>query len=351
MAAIGTRIKQARRRTKATQRDLADAVGVSATTISKYERGLSKPGSGVLLDIADALDVDVSFFLRSPRVTSIEPAYRKLSRLRKKDERQIIERIRDWLERYLEAEAIVRPEAMRFAMPDGFPWPVASLDDAEAGADALRDAWQLGTDPIEDLTAILEDRGIRIGVLAADDGFDACTFRTEINGAVPVIVTREGLPGDRQRFNLAHELGHLVLDVSDANGVDEEKACHRFAGAFLAPGAAVRDATGASERQDITLDELHVLKHRFGISMQALFFRLADLQITTSASAKAAHRTFRKRGWHKEEPGDPVAPEQPERFHLLLLRALGEDLITERRARELYGGPIAELETSLQVPA
>jgi Zn-dependent peptidase ImmA (M78 family) len=29
----------------------------------------------------------------------------------------------------------------------------------------------------------------------------------------PVIVTKANLPGDRQRFNLGHELGHLVLEV------------------------------------------------------------------------------------------------------------------------------------------
>lgn len=351
MSHAGTRIKQARRRAQATQRDLAAAVGVSATTISKYERGLSTPGSGILLDVADALDVDVSFFLRAPRVTSIEPAFRKLSRLRKKDERQIIERIRDWLERYLEAETIVQPEPARFSTPEAFPRPVRSMDDAEAGADALREAWHLGTDPIEDVTSILEDRGIRVGVLDAAEGFDACTFRTEINGAVPVIVTREGLPGDRQRFNLAHELGHLVLDFSDSEDLDEEKACHRFAGAFLAPGIAVRETVGQMERQNITVDELHVMKHKFGLSMQALLFRLRDLGVLSDASASKAHRGFRKRGWHTDEPGDPVPPERPERFHLLLLRALGEALISERRAKELYGDDIAALETSLHAVA
>jgi len=349
MSHTGTRIKQARRRAQASQRDLAEAIGVSATTISKYERGLSKPGSGVLLDIAEALDVDVSFFLRAPRVTSIEPAYRKL--LRKKDERQIIERIRDWLERYLEAESIVQPEPARFSMSEGFPHVVQSMDDAEAAAAALREAWDLGTDPIEDVTSILEDRGIRVGTLDADNGFDACTFRTQINGAVPVIVTRKGLPGDRQRFNLAHELGHLVLDFADAGAVNEEKACHRFAGAFLAPGSAVRDTIGRMERRSITVDELHVMKHRFGLSMQALIFRLRDLGLISGAHANRAHRGFRSQGWHQEEPGDPVPPERPERFHLLLLRALAEDLISERRARELYGDDIAEFETSLHAVA
>jgi Zn-dependent peptidase ImmA (M78 family)/DNA-binding XRE family transcriptional regulator len=346
MSTAGVRIKQARQRRKLSQRALAEQVDVSHNAISKYERGINKPGSDVLLQIADALDVDVSFFLRPVRVDHIEPAYRKLSKLKKSSEYQLIERIRDWLERYLEAEAIVEPEPADFDMPSGFPWTVTSEGDAEAASLALREAWDLGTDPIEDMTSVLEDHGIRVGIIEADDGFDACTFRAEIDGGVPVIVTRQGLPGDRQRFNLAHELGHLLLKVND--DLDEEKACHRFAGALLAPEPAVREAAGGSERKNVTLDELHVLKHKFGISMQSLFFRLRDLGITSDASARNAHRTFRKRGWHLEEPGDPIDPEHPERFHLLVLRALGEDLIGERRARELYGGPIAELESQLQ---
>ena len=346
MSTTGIRIKQARKRRKLSQRALAEQVDVSHNAISKYERGINKPGSDVLLQIADALDLDVSFFLRPLRVGAIEPAYRKLSKLKKSSEYQLIERIRDWLERYLEAETIVEPEPAAFEMPSGFPWRAASMGDAEAASLALREAWDLGTDPIEDVTAILEDHGIRVGRIEADDDFDACTFRAEINGGVPVIVTRRGLPGDRQRFSLSHELGHLLLDVSDE--LDEEKVCHRFAGALLAPEPALREAVGGSERKNITLDELHVLKHKFGISMQALVFRLRDLGITSDASAREAHRTFRKRGWHRQEPGDPVDPERPERFHLLVLRALGEDLIGERRAHELYDGPIAELEAELQ---
>lgn len=343
MSVVGARIKQARRRAKWSQHDLAAEVDVSATTISKYERGRSTPGSKVLMQIAEALDLDVSFFLRPQRVGAIEPAYRTLSSLNKGDERQLKERIRDWLERYLEAEQIVEPEPTAFELPPGFPYPVGSMGDAEAAAMTLREEWNLGTDPIEDVTALLEDHGIRVGVIEADDAFDACTFRTEINGEVPVVITREGVPGDRQRFSLAHELGHLVMSVADE--VATEDACNRFAGAFLAPAPAVHDAAGESERHDITLDELHVLKHRFGISMQALFVRLADLRIVSEASAKRAHREFRKQGWHLDEPGDPVEPEAPERHRLLVLRALGEGFISAKRARELYDEPLDELES------
>jgi Zn-dependent peptidase ImmA (M78 family) len=300
------------------------------------------------MEIADALEIDLSYLLRSPRVQNIEPAYRmeRSTSMTVKEKGALMERIRDWLERYLEAEETAEAGPAAFTARDGFPYPVASMGDAEAAAMALREAWNLGTDPIENVTALLEDHGIRVGVIEADDAFDACTFWAEITGGVPVIVTRQELPGDRQRFHLAHELGHLLLDVDD--DLDAETVCHRFARALLAPESAVRDAVGEMERQNLILDELHLLKHRFGLSMQALFVRLKDLRIVSEATATRAHRMFRKRGWHREEPGDPVASEKPDRFQLLVLRALGEGLIGENRARELWGGPIAELESSLQ---
>jgi transcriptional regulator with XRE-family HTH domain len=359
MSIAGTRIKQARRRAKWSQRDLAAEVDVSPTTISKYERGESKPGSEVLMQIADALDLDVSFFLRPQRVGTIEPAYRKLSSLNKGDERQLTERIRDWLERYLETEEIVEPEPAAFEMPDTFPRsitqgydrktvaPVDPMDQVEKASDELRELWELGTDPIGNVSALLEEHGIRVGVIKSDDDFDACTFRTEINGDVPVVVTRKGVPGDRQRFSLTHELGHLVLDVADE--VDTEDACNRFARVLLAPEPAVRDAIGESERGAITRKELHMLKHRFGISMQALIFRFRDLRIISDHSAAEAHRDFRKHGWHQEEPGEPVEPEEPERFQLLVLRAFAEDLIGKKRVRELCGRSNSDNESDLQL--
>ena len=344
MSVIGPRIKQARLRQRMSQRDLAEQSGVSATAISKYERGLMKPNSDVLLKVAAALDVDLSFFLRPQRVKEIQPAYRKLQRLGKKSEYQLIERIRDWLERYLEAEEIVEPMPTTFNMPEGFPFGVEAIAQAEEAADLLRKVWELGIDPIEDLTAVLEKRGIRVGVIQADEDFDACTFRTSINGAAPVIITREGVPGDRQRFSLAHEVGHLLLKVSE--DLDDEKVCDRFAGALLAPGEAILHDSG-KQRRNITVEELLLLKHTYGISMRALTYRFRDLGITSEYAHTEAQRQFARYGWIKKEPGEQVEPEPPQRLRMLVLRALGEKLISERRARELYGGVIATQQENL----
>src|SRR5690606_2151278 len=96
-----------------------------------------------------------------------------------------------------------------------------------------------------------EDKGIRVGVLSSDEAFDACTFQADVDGGVPVIVTNESTPGDRQRFNLSHELGHIMLDLVEdqAEGFTAARACHRVEGALRATRLSRIAALGAPRRR------------------------------------------------------------------------------------------------------
>ncbi|ARA93068.1 hypothetical protein AWN76_007780 [Rhodothermaceae bacterium RA] len=346
---IATRIKQARLRRGLSLRALAGQVGLSQTAIYKYEKGASTPDSAMLRRLAGALGVKPGYFLRPAGVGEIEPAFRKNASLGKKQQCQIIEEIRDWLERYLDLLTIIEEKPLHFEPPEGFPRRVRTFEAAERAAHDLRQAWAVGFDPIENLTDLLEAHDVIVGTVEAPDGFDACTFHAETSdGDLPVMVTRRGLPGDRQRFTLAHELGHLVLRVE--GDLDEEKVCHRFAGALLAPADAVRHDLGEN-RHALSLEELHILKHRYGLSMQALARRAFDLGIISQAAYTNINRGFRQRGWHRDEPGDPVPPEEPTRFELIAQRAVAEGLITRRRAAELLGHALPALSTTAFEPA
>lgn len=338
--AIGARIRQARTMRGLSQRDLADHLPVSDTTVSKYEREESLPDSDMLMDIADALDIDLSYFLRAPRVGSIEPAYRKLASMRKGEENALIESIRDWLERYLEVESILEVDALEFSWPEGVPYRVSSVEEVEQAATNLRAAWNIGMDPIENLAERLEDHALRVGALAAPDSFDACAFEAQVDGGIPVIVFNEDRPGDRQRLNMAHELGHLVMDVRGE--LDEEKACYRFGAAFLVPKPTFISDVGANRRR-IRFRELQLLKQKYGMSMQALIYRMRDLDILGPHQAKKWFIWFRKTRQHDHEPGEAVPREQPRRFERMVQHALAEELITERRATELLGRDLNSL--------
>ena len=83
-------------------------------------------------------------------------------------------------------------------------------------------------------------------------------------------------PGDRQRYNLVHELAHYILGGRLSPHLDEERACHRFAGAFLFPREAVFQAVGKTRRA-IEWPELLLFKEQFQLSMGAICYRLKDL--------------------------------------------------------------------------
>lgn len=270
---IGARIKQARHVRKMSQRDLADRVGVSAQAISFYERGVHKPGPEVMSTLVAALDIRLDRLLRPIRVASIEPKFRKHRSLTVKALNAIQAGAIDWLERYLTIERILFDEPKTTQWPDWRPYEVSQISDAEDAAYALRGAWGMGAHAIGNLTHILEDRFIKVGALPADPEFDACTFEVDIDGTMPVIVMglheQNMLKGSRQRFSLAHELGHLVtVCVSPLGPEDAEKVANRFAAALLAPrDVAVREL---GERRDhIEWRELHALKHKYGLNMAA----------------------------------------------------------------------------------
>jgi Zn-dependent peptidase ImmA (M78 family)/DNA-binding XRE family transcriptional regulator len=342
---IGERIKQARKIRGMSQRVLAKRAEVSAQAISKYERDINAPSSGVLLRLSKALGVGVEFFVRPRSVVRITPDYRKRRALPRKREATLIAEIADWLERYIEIERILRPDegGLLFEFPPGFPRSVSSMEDVEAAASDLRRAWDLGSDPIENLVHLLEDRGIKVGVIdSEDDRFDACTFFAGYDSSAPVVVARSKIPGDRQRFSIAHELGHLMIEPG--GGLDAEKAAHRFAGAFLVPEKAARFelelATGRGRRRDLSDFELLALKQKYGMSMQAWIYRAKDLGIISEERATGLFKKFRARGWHKTEPGAQISSEWPMRFELLVNLALAEEAISKRRASELLNEPV-----------
>jgi hypothetical protein len=204
----------------------------------------------------------------------------------------------------------------------------------ERAAEGLRRAWKLGDDAIENLTELLEEQGIKVGAIDDHAQPDARLYETA-DGA-PLAAVSRALPGDVLRLALARELGRLMLALSE--DLDGEAAAARFARAFLVSRNSAIYELG-SRRRHLSVHELHLLKHRYGVSLQAWVERAGELGILEEDIAADLLRGFRRHGWHQEEPGDGMAPEQPQRLTRLILRALAEDAISRSRAEELLGMP------------
>ena len=331
MATIGERIKAARIIAGLSQEDLGEKLGITKMAISKYETGAVTPNSGMLIELSKALEVKVEYFFRSTSVKLTKPSYRCKKALAKKEETKILGKTAEWLERYLIIEHLTGTEKP-LDLPKPEQYRVKTFGDIERTAQRIRKEWNLGSDPIENVMDILEQHGIKVGVIEAAEKFDALTLWYKEK--CPVIVVNKHFPGDRQRYNLTHELGHLVLNIE--SDLDAEAAAHRFAGAFLVPEEMAILELGP-QRKVLDFRELYLLKHKYGMSMAAWIHRAADLGIITPAAANSHWIQLRARGWHKAEPEKQVPAESPTLMKLLLFRAISEHVISQSRFTELLG--------------
>lgn len=339
---IGLRIQQARKARGWSLDGLAARVNriVTRQALHKYEKNQAVPGSAVLLALAAALGVSLDFFFReaAAQVTLGQLACRKRTRVGARQLGTICAQAKEQIERRMELESLFPPERFpHFHKPAHNR--VAKLEDVELVAKATRRALNIGEDAIENLSELLEDAGVKVVTwTGAEEGFDG--FACWANERIPVVVVKSGRAGDRQRSNLAHELGHLVMDV--APGVDPEKAARRFSGAFLVPDETARREL-SPHRQRLTLKELEQLKHKYGMSMQQWVYRAKDLGIITESQAKGWFAFFRCQRTYPLEPGAPVLEERSEGLQRLAIQAVAENLIAPTRGAELAGLAVDEL--------
>ena len=333
---IGQRIFRARKAAGLTLREIGSQVGLSHAAVKKYEDGQSPPSSATLLRLARALNVRTEYFFRPETVTMDRIEYRKRNSLPKKRLDAIEHEVIDQIERRIELENLFPTlPGVPFAPLKELPASINDLEPIEDVAEIVRKGWDLGSDPIPDLVDAMETHGIRVFMIDthSDSKFDG--LAASVN-RMPVVVVGSNWPGDRQRFTLAHELGHLMLADRLSADIDVEAACHRFAGAFLIPRQSVVQKLGA-RRRSIEPKELALIKEEFGLSMAAILYRARDLGIVTSSWRDEQAKLFRINGWHVTEPGKPYPAEKSHVFEELIFHALAEDYIGESKAAELMG--------------
>lgn len=356
---FGNRLRLARKRAGLSLQALAERVSppVSAQAISKYESGQMMPSSSVLIGLSKALDVSLDFLMSGQVEELSQVEFRKHSGTSAQDRARAEAVVIEALEDYLAIEEVLGLTEEQNPFVDVQVDAVASLDEAEDRAYALRDAWQLGRDPIPSLTGLLEEKGIKVIEANLPERFDGLACRVVRAGNRPptqALVVAAATNIERRRFNLAHELAHRVIPAVSNPAIKLEKAMHRFAAAFLAPRDHLRQEVGEN-RHGITYFELIRLKRFYGMSAAAMLMRLCDVGLIPPAAVDYAFRTY-ARSWRNAEP-EPIrdgeglgAFERPTRFEGLVFRALGEQMISPIRAAQLLKRPLAKVEEEIRGP-
>jgi Zn-dependent peptidase ImmA (M78 family) len=343
---LGQRIRQFRLAKNYSLDELVAATGgiVSKVALSKYERGIIKPSNKVLTAIAKALDVKTINLAVEPVVKVKFIAYRKGSGLSKKEQSNIESIVSSKLEDRVKIQDLLFASSKPNLPVKNFK--VNSIEDVESFSVELRSKWKLGLDPIGNFTELLENNFVHVILINGDkpfDGISALAYSNDSQLKAAAVVSKNKIPGERQRLNLAHELGHIVLDVP--KNLDEEKVAFRFGGAFLAPKETVLKAVG-QRREHFQPRELLILKKIFGISIQALIFRLKDLDIISQTSFSNWYRIINKNNWKKNEPM-PMKEETSHWFEKNVLHAFSEGMISSDEAARLLGEDIDSQELSL----
>jgi Zn-dependent peptidase ImmA (M78 family) len=218
---------------------------------------------------------------------------------------------------------------------------ISSLEDIEQAAIKVREAWNLCDNPIPNVLELLENKNIKIIQIEASVDFDG--LQTWINEKIPVIVLNKGKlkSSDRIRFSAFHELGHLLLPLEGITEKLAEKYCHAFAGAMLFPKSAAIKEMG-EKRTNISIQELGLIKKQYGISLQAIIYRLKDLSIISAYYMSYYYKYIIQMGWKVVEPYEYEGKEKSNRFDQLLFRALSEELISLSKAAALDNMKLAE---------
>jgi Zn-dependent peptidase ImmA (M78 family)/DNA-binding XRE family transcriptional regulator len=320
-------LTEARRARGLNKSQLAERVGISRQAVSLLEQGSNKPTFENMAKISNALDMPSKFFLRerpSYPARTTATFFRKLEGTTKtgKDEADIKA---DWaysftsfLSRYIKVPKTNLPN---FASKE---FSEVEFDEIEDYAKELRKFWGLGFGPISNLTLLLEKNGIFVFQLDIPAHIDGLSFWRSDDTAV--IICSRNVSAVRNRFNLAHELGHLLLHKGVQQDEHDhlidliESQAHRFAGAFLFP-----DERFCNEFYSLNKKHLISLKSDWKISFAAMIMRAFDLGIIADKGW-----AYRKIGGVKKiEPLDDVLEVERPALFRRGINALLEHNITD----------------------
>lgn len=340
-----SRLALARRLRGLSQTALAREIGVSPAAVSQFESGTSQPSSPTLERIALCLKVTPLFLSRDEVCESGRPFFRSLAKVPVGE--------RDRAHAYAVALADVVGEIehllelpsleIKRMMVESPETPAAEI---EAGAARARAAWGVPDGPIGNLVAMAESRGVIVAAVGDfHPGIDAFTV-TDAGRPVVVLCSGKGV-ATRRRFDLAHELAHVVLHTQRADEPRwQELQAHRFASALLMPAVEIGEFL---PRRGDDLRALERIALDWGVSMQAALMRARDLGYVDEAEYGRGMRRMSAAGWRTREPVEVGPPEVPRLLQTAVasLPAAGSSLdeIAER-----LGLPAGRLARMLSLP-
>jgi Zn-dependent peptidase ImmA (M78 family)/DNA-binding XRE family transcriptional regulator len=280
------------------QNELSKKLGITSAYVSQLERESFELNPKVVEKISEELKYPVSFFYQDANVVPPNLSYRKRANVSTKYINSIEAHINIY--RYNIQFLLEQLKTEHYNLPKFLVEPVAA-------ARELRKRWKIPASAIVNLTSIVEEN--KIPVIGFDFGTDRVDGRSVFtDSGQPIIFLNNNMPGDRWRYTLAYELGHLVMHLGgqETFSKDVSHEANLFAAELLMPEKEIRKDL----KDQVTIVLLGELKRKWKVSMISLLYRANDLEIISDNQKKYLLSQFNEMGIRRREPPELDIPKE-----------------------------------------
>jgi Zn-dependent peptidase ImmA (M78 family)/DNA-binding XRE family transcriptional regulator len=312
-----------------TQEQAALLAGCAQSTIAKVEAGLrSELEDEYVIKLSAQLDFPIAFFQQKDELLGFGSSayfYRKRASIPASERKKVhssVNLLRIAVRKVLPLVEIKPSRELPRMSVEEYNNDPASV------ARALRAFWKMPDGPVKDLTALVESAGVL--VLTYDFGTKAVDATSlQLTDMPPLLFAHQGVPGDRWRFTIAHELAHLVMHDVPHEAMEQEADI--FASEFLVPENELRPQL--LKIGTLGLKELVALKRYWRVSMQMLIQCAKRIGFINDKKVTQLMILMNKFHMRIEEP-EPISRETPSNFQRMLealtnsLKFSAEDVLT-----------------------
>lgn len=349
------KLKEARISRGLTKKALADRTGISRQMISNYELGKTNPGSKNLLSIIKVLDFPFTYFTTESKTfyegttffrsqSAATKKSRDMQSIRLKFQKEIY----DFLSQYVNFPKLRLPSMLTKSIYN------ITDKDIEDKVKELRNLWEISTDsPVTNLIKIAESNGIIIvESTMSDDTLDAVSEWIEDRPFI--MLTDNNESAVRRRFNVAHEIGHIILhgdveSIHDYTAKDLKRVIERqanyFASCLLLPEEGFVNSL-LSTRLGFYVE----LKKYWKVSIQAMIMRTEQLDLINEDQKLYLFKQIASRKWKKVEPlDDTIRIEIPTVYNKVFNLIVSNNLLSKQAIISSLKLPTDELEKSFNI--
>lgn len=329
----GLELKLLRQFNELTLDDLGEKLEYTRQYLHKVETGQTLPNEQFISKLAQYFNVSQSFFMQLKPVLQEEQINFRSNRTAKVSFKQIVISRGEYIRRlteYLDSKLRLPKYDINPCVEPSFNLAIESI------AEKCRDQWGLGLGPISNMVRLCETHGIIVTTFpSVSKEVDALSLAVKR----PVFVRNEAKESIcRQRFDLAHELGHLVLHDGILTGDQlTESQANQFASALLVPQVMMRTHFPTWYRNGrYNWAKLSEFKKQWKVSKAAILYRARLLGLLTPEQYTSGIVYLKKTGEGIIEKEDHMIPqENPELLQACFNMLAKKKIYAENIAEDL----------------